>query len=293
MNKFKKNKSLSDYIMDFVIYSILILLTIITIYPIWYVVVASFSNSSDIAAQGNMMLWPAKIDLGAYNMVFQDDDILRGFRNSVIILLGALPINIVMTLLCGYFLSCTGMFWKKPVVALIMFTMFFGGGLIPNFLNIKSLRLYDTLWALILPGAMSVTNAIICKTSIEAIPDSLKESAYLDGAKDFQIIFKIVVPLIKATLAVLTLYYGVGHWNSWFNASIYLEGDALIPVQNVLRNILLANTRAEEMGVNDFNAYAETIKYAAIVVSTLPIMCVYPFLQKYFTKGALIGAVKG
>jgi len=189
-------------------------------------------------------------------------------------------------------MSCTGMFWKKTITSVILFTMFFGGGLIPNVMNIKDLGLYDTIWALIIPGAVTVTNSIICKTSIEAVPDSLKESAMLDGATDFQIIFKIIVPLIKATLAVLTLYYGVSHWNAWFNASVYLKGNEWLPVQNVLRNILLANSEAAELG-NDFNAYYDTIKYAAIVVSTLPIMCVYPFLQKYFAKGALVGAVKG
>lgn len=293
MTKKKKLFKPGNLLMDIIIYALLIVLCIVTFYPIWYVIVASFSSSTDIAMQGSIMVWPSKIELGAYEMVFQDKDILRGFRNSVLILVCALPINIVMTLLCGYFLSCTGMFWKKLIVGLIMFTMFFGGGLIPNFLNVQDLGLYNTIWALILPGALSITNSIICKTSIEAIPDSLKESAYLDGATDFQIIFKIIVPLIKATLAVLLLYYGVGHWNSWFAASVYLKGDELLPVQNVLRQILLANSETDKMSALEFNEYAETIKYAAIVVSTLPIMCVYPFLQKYFTKGALIGAVKG
>lgn len=282
-----------DFAMDFVIHVLLIGLTIVTFYPIWYVVVASLSSTSEIAIKGQMLLWPSKIELGAFKLVFDNKSILRGFKNSVLVLVGSLPINLVLTLFCGYFLSCTGMLWKKLVVGLIMFTMFFGGGLIPSYLNIKDLKIYNTMWALILPGAVGVTNAIICKTSIEAIPDSLKESAYLDGATDFQIIFKIVVPLIKATLAVLTLYYGVSHWNSWFGASIYLKGDELLPLQNILRQILLANSESEQMGSDNFNDYAETIKYAAIVVSTLPIMCVYPFLQKYFAKGTLVGAVKG
>lgn len=294
-NRYNKKKPFrcGDFIMDLVIYALLIGLVIVTFYPIWYVIVCSITTSTEIAKQGSVMLWPSVFDFGAYQMVFQDHNIMRGFRNSVLVLLLSLPVNITLTLLCGYFLSCTNIYWKKYIVAILMFTMFFGGGLVPNFLNIKDLGLYDTIWALVLPGAMSMTNAIICKTSIEAIPDSLKESAYLDGATDLQIIFKIVVPLIKATLAVLTLYYGVGHWNAWFNASIYLKGNELLPVQNVLRTILLANSEADQMNATEFNAYAETIKYAAIVVSTAPIMCVYPFLQKYFTKGALIGAVKG
>lgn len=292
MKKLKRKKKTSDIVMDAVIYTLLIMLTLVTLYPIWYVIVASFSTSTDIAIKGSALLWPDPIDLGAYKMVFQDQKIMKGFRNSVLVLAGSLPLNITLTLFCGYFMSCTGMFWKKTITSVILFTMFFGGGLIPNVMNIKDLGLYDTIWALIIPGAVTVTNSIICKTSIEAVPDSLKESAMLDGATDFQIIFKIIVPLIKATLAVLTLYYGVSHWNGWFNASVYLKGNEWLPVQNVLRNILLANSEAAELG-SDFNAYYDTIKYAAIVVSTLPIMCVYPFLQKYFAKGALVGAVKG
>ena len=277
------------------IYAILIVMVLATIYPVWYVLVASFSNSTDIAKNTGLMLWPAKIDVGAYKMVFDNKELIGGFKNTLIILAGSLPINIVMTLFCGYFMSCNGMFFKKVIVGFVLFTMFFNGGMIPSFLNIRDLGLYNTLWSLILPGALSVYNAIICKTAIEAIPDSLKESAYIDGATDFHVIFKIILPLIKATLAVLTLYYGVAHWNSWFHASIYLKDSSLLPVQNILRSILMANVQAdnEAMNVDMFNSYAETIKYAAIVVSTAPIMCVYPFLQKYFTKGAMIGAVKG
>ena len=291
MKKIKKG----DLILDLMIYTILIVMVLVTIYPVWYVLVASFSSSTDIAKNTGLMLWPAKIDVGAYKMVFDDKELMGGFKNTLIVLAGSLPINIVMTLFCGYFMSCNGMFFKKVIVGFVLFTMFFNGGMIPSFLNIRDLRLYNSLWSLILPGALNVYNAIICKTAIEAIPDSLKESAYIDGATDFHVIFKIILPLIKATLAVLTLYYGVAHWNSWFNASIYIKDASLLPVQNILRSILMANVQSdnEAMNVDMFNSYAETIKYAAIVVSTVPIMCVYPFLQKYFTKGAMIGAVKG
>ena len=217
---------------------------------------------------------------------------MNGFKNTLLYLAGSLPLNLLLTVLCGYFLSCTNMMWKKVIAGMITFTMFFNGGMIPNYLNIKDLGLIDSLWSLILSGALTVYNAMICKTAIEAIPDSLRESAYIDGANDFQVIFKIILPLIKATLAVLTLYYGVAHWNAWFGASIYLRDPDKLPLQNVLRSILMAN-QLSDMDVDSFNSYAETIKYAAIVVSTAPIMCIYPFLQKYFTKGALIGAVKG
>lgn len=290
--KKKKKRTLEDIIFDSVIYAVLILVTLICVLPVWHIVVASFSNTSDIATVEGLMLWPKKISLGAYNMVFQDGKLLNGFKNTLIYLVGSLPINIILTVMAGYFLSCTNMMWKKVIAGMITFTMFFGGGMIPNYLNIKDLGLMNSLWALILSGALSVYNAMICKTSIEAIPDSLRESAYIDGANDFQVIFKIIIPLIKATLAVLTLYYGVAHWNAWFGASIYLRDADKLPLQNILRSILIANKNGE-MDIDTYNAYAETIKYAAIVVSTAPIMCIYPFLQKYFTKGALIGAVKG
>ena len=290
--KKRKKRTLEDIIFDSVIYAVLILVTLICVLPVWHLVVASFSNTSDIAMAEGLMLWPKKVSLGAYNLVFQDGKLLTGFKNTLIYLFCSLPINIILTVMTGYFLSCTNMMWKKVIAGMLLFTMFFNGGLIPKYLNIKDLGLMNSLWALILSGAMSVYNAMICKTSIEAIPDSLRESAYIDGANDFQIIFKIIIPLIKATLAVLTLYYGVAHWNAWFSASIYLRDSDKLPLQNILRSILIAN-QTGEMDVDVYNAYAETIKYAAIVISTAPIMCIYPFLQKYFTKGALIGAVKG
>ena len=154
----------------------------------------------------------------------------------------SLPINIALTLFCGYFLASKNVMFKKPILFLIMFTMFFSGGMIPAYLNVRDLGLYNTLWSLILPGAMSVYNAIICRTAIEAIPDSLEESAFIDGANDLVIVFRIVLPLIMPTIAVLLLYYGVGHWNAWFNASIYLKDNEKLPIQNVLRAVLIANS---------------------------------------------------
>ena len=283
-----------DLIMDIIIYSFLILLTVACLYPVWYVLVASFCNGTELALHPGFLLWPENFTADAYGLVWENSLIKHSFFNSFKVLFGGLPINIVLTVMCGYFLACSGMMWKKPIAGLIMFTMFFSGGLIPGYLNIRALGLYNTIWALILPGAMTVYNAIICKTAIEAVPDSLRESAYLDGANDFQVIFKVILPLIKATLAVLLLYYGVGHWNSWFSASIYIKDNEKLPVQNVLRSILLQNSSLGGAAECDnYNAYAETIKYAIIVVTTAPILCIYPFLQKYFTKGVMIGAVKG
>ena len=201
-----------------------------------------------------------------------------------------------MTALAAYFFSRKDVMFKKPLMLLILFTMFFSGGMIPSYLNIRSLGLYNSLFALILPGAVSVYNSIICKTAIEAMPDSLMESAYIDGANDLTILFRIVAPLIKPTMAVLLLYYGVGHWNSWFNASIYLQDNSKLPIQNIMRAILIANSNVLNSAAaeNDqVNQFAEAIKYATIILTTVPVLCIYPFVQKYFVKGVMIGAVKG
>jgi putative aldouronate transport system permease protein len=207
-----------------------------------------------------------------------------------------LLINLTLTLFTGFFLASKDVYFKKPVLFIILFTMFFNAGMIPNFLNIRSLGLYNSLWALILPGAVSVYNSIICRTAIEAVPDSLSESARIDGANDLTILFRIITPLIKPTMVVLILYYGIGHWNAWFNASIYLRDNLKLPIQNILRSILIANSdilNAAATEKDQINQFAESIKYAAIVITTVPILFIYPFLQRYFVKGVMIGAVKG
>lgn len=280
---------------DLIIYGGLLFLFVVTLYPMWFVLIASFSSVSDVALSGGLLLWPKEFVTGAYRLVFANVLLTNGFKNSILLLIMSLPMNIVLTLLCGYFMASTNMVWKKPIILMIMFTMFFNGGMVPNYINIKDLGLINSLWSLVLPGALSVYNAIICKTAIEGIPTSLPESAFIDGANDFQIIWKILVPLLKPTLAVLLLYYGVGLWNSWFYASIYIRDAELLPIQNVLQNILQASSQmADSLATGDeHDSYAEAVKYAAIVISTGPIMCIYPFLQKYFAKGAMIGAVKG
>ncbi len=293
--KKRKRFSMEDFLLDFFVYAILIFVAIVSFYPMWYVVVASFSTGTDLAANPGIILWPQNFTTKAYELAFSNPLLLGSFKNTLIIMGFGLPINIVLTLCCGYFMARANCMLKKPIIGMIMFTMFFSGGIVPAYLNIVDLNLINSHWSIILSGALSVYNAIICKTAIEAIPSSLSESAKIDGAQESTILFKIVVPLIKPTLAVLLLYYAVGHWNSWFTASIYLKENAKLPLQNVIRSILLENS---DLGKNpdnagEFNAYAEAIKYSAIVLTTVPILCVYPFLQKHFTKGVMIGAVKG
>ena len=288
--------SMGSRVFDVVNTIVLIALCFVTLYPMWYCLCASFTSTSYLSAHQGVLFWPQMFTTSAYRLAFTHPLLLSGYKNIMIVLLVSLPINIILTLFTGYFLASKDVMLKPVIQFLIMFTMFFSGGMIPIFLNIRDLGLYNTLWSLILPGAISVYNCIICRTAIQAVPESLTESAYLDGANDLIIVFRITLPLIMPTIAVLLLYYGVGHWNAWFPASIYLQDNNKLPIQNIMRSILIANSDllnssgSETDKVDDF---AETIKYATIVLTTVPVLCIYPFLQKYFVKGVMIGAVKG
>ena len=288
--------SVGSRVFDVVNTIVMIALCFVTLYPMWYCVCASFTSTSYLSAHQGVLFWPHMFTTSAYRLAFTHPLLLSGYKNILIVLLVSLPINIFLTLFTGYFLASKDVMLKPVIQFLIMFTMFFSGGMIPIFLNIRDLGLYNTLWSLILPGAISVYNCIICRTAIQAVPESLTESAYLDGANDLIIVFRITLPLIIPTIAVLLLYYGVGHWNAWFPASIYLQDNNKLPIQNIMRSILIANSdllNASGSETDKVDDFAETIKYATIVLTTVPVLCIYPFLQKYFVKGVMIGAVKG
>ena len=294
--KLKSNTTFGSLLFDILNYAFLIFLCFITLYPMYYVLVASLSDSTMLKMNPGALWWPYDFTTGAYRLAFSHPLLLSGYKNILIIMAISLPINIILTLFCAFFLASKNMLFKKPIAIIILFTMFFNGGMIPTYLNIRALGLYDSLWALILPGAMSVYNAIIYKTSIETIPESLMDSAKIDGANDITVLFRIIFPLIKPTTAVLLLYYGIGHWNSWFPASLYIEDNYKLPIQNVLRAVLIANSNILNSAATDMdqiNDFAESIKYAAIIITTVPVLIIYPFLQKYFVKGVMIGAVKG
>lgn len=282
----------------FVVLNTLLLLgfAFICLYPVWYVVVASFSNSDALSAHSGFLWTPLKPNLEAYRAVAENPLIISGYANTLFIVGVSLVINITMTAIGAYFLSRKDLMLKKAVTIYILFTMYFSGGMIPFYLTVRNIGLYNSLWALILPTAMNTYNLILMRTSFEAIPDSLVEAALLDGAGHLSILFKVVLPLAKATVAVMILYYGVAHWNSWFNAMMFLQDRSKFPLQLVLNEILIQNdvsAMTQGSGMTDAISIAKTIKYAVIVVATVPILCVYPFLQKYFAKGALVGAVKG
>lgn len=277
-------------------YVFMVLIMITMLYPMLHVVFASLSGANELMAHEGVLLHPLNFSTAAYKMVFKNPMILKGYGNTLFIVIIGTAINVALTALAAYVLSRKNFMPAKVVTIFIVFTMFFQGGLIPSYLNVKSLGLYDNRMAVILPGAISVFNLIIMRTGFEAIPVSLEESAKLDGAGHFTILCRIVLPLALPTIAVMVLYYAVAHWNGWFNAMIYLNTREKFPLQLILREILIQNdttSMATSVGVGDQEAVGETIKYAVIVVATLPILCVYPFLQKYFVKGVMVGAVKG
>ena len=289
-------KTTMDYIFDTTNIVFMLGLMLITLYPLYYVFVASVTSNVELLASPGFLLYPKGFNLGAFRMAFRHPLLLSGYKNTFIVLGVSLPINILLTLFCGYFLASKNVLFRVPIVFFILFTMWFNAGLIPSYLNIQSLGLMNSLFALILPGALSVYNSIICKTAIEAVPESMAESAFIDGANDIVILFRIIFPLIMPTVAVLLLYYGVAHWNAWFPGTLYIRDNYKLPVQNLLRAILIEaqNLLNSAAGDDDrTNQYAETIKYAAIVITTVPVLFIYPFLQKYFVKGVMIGAVKG
>ena len=273
--------------------TIMVLFMIACLYPFWYIICASFSKSALLMGNSRALVLPLGWSTAAYDRVLHTATIWRGYGNTIIYVGVGTFINIIMTLLAAYFLSRKELPGKTVLTVFIMFTMYFSGGMIPGFLNIQQLGLYNTRWALLIGGAVSTYNLIIMRTAMSGIDGALTESAMLDGAGHMTILFKIMVPLCKATIAVLVLYYGVAHWNSWFSAMIYLEDKTKQPLQLVLRQILILADLSDTSIGDDAEQLSETIKYATIIVSTLPILALYPFLQKYFTKGVMVGAVKG
>ena len=275
----------------------LLLVIFITAYPVYYVVVASLSDATAMTKYNTALFWPLPpASLMAYELVFRNSLVLSGYKNTIIILVLGLLVNMTMTVVGAYCLSLKHAMLMKPVSLLILFTMYFNGGMIPNYILIRDLGLIDSVWSLVLPGAISTYNLLVMRSAFSGVPDSLHEAAYLDGASHPRILVSVYLPLSQATLAVILLYYAVGHWNSWFNASLYIRTPEKYPLQLVLRQILIlnenTNLNATMTDNGDQALYANQIKYALIVVSTLPILILYPFLQKFFDKGVMIGALK-
>ena len=296
--KHKIAMSRGDKVFIVINYLFLTMISLLILYPLIYVLSSSFSSPQAVT-QGKVLLLPVEPTLLGYRQVFKNPNVLSGYWNSIVLTTLGTTVNIVLTVMLAYPLSVRDFAGKKLFTALITFTMLFGGGLVPTFILVNNLGLYNTIWALILPGAVSVYNTIIARTFFQSsIPYDLYESATLDGCSDIRYIISVILPLSKAILAVLVLYYAVGHWNSYFNALIYLKDSEKYPLQVVLRSIIIegnedqssmvdVDLRLVRQGLNNM------LKYCLIVVASVPMLILYPFIQKYFVKGVMIGALKG
>ena len=274
----------------------LIALMGVTLYPLLYVLFASLSNAAELTQHRGLLFSPLDLTFDAYRRVLENPLILTGYRNTLFIVVVGTALNVFMTALGAYALSRRNVLLRNPAMFFIVFTMFFSGGLIPTYLLVgQTLHLQNTLWALIVPGAVQTLNLIIMRTAFQGVPVALEEAARIDGANDWTILFRIYLPLSWPVVAVMILFYGVAHWNSFFSALVYIRERDLYPLQLVLREILISSNvqnMATDVSSGDVLAIGETIKYATIIVATLPILLVYPYLQRYFVKGVTIGAIK-
>jgi putative aldouronate transport system permease protein len=286
--------SIGSKTFDVVNYIILLLIAFVTLYPMYYIFIVSIS-SGDFISRGLISFIPRGITWEAYKLVFKNQDIWRSYINTIIYTGVGTLINVMVTALCAFPLSRRDFYGRSFFTVLITITMFISGGLIPLYLVVNQLHMTNTIWAIVLPPAVSTYNMIIMRTFFSNVPFSLQESAYLDGANDLHIFFKIILPLSTPIIATLTLFYAVAHWNSFFPALIYLNEKSKYPVQIILRDIVVAGEFSEQGGdiTNSMNIVAVNFKYAAIIIAVVPILAVYPFLQKYFAKGVMVGAVKG
>lgn len=287
----------ADKAFDIIVMVFLTFALVITIYPMIVVLSSSFSEPG-LVQGGQIWLYPKGFNLKGYDAVFRNSMVVKGYMNSIFYTVVGTLVNVVMTVMAAYPLSRKDFTPRRVIMLIFSFTMFFNGGIIPSYILVSRLHLMNTRWALILPGALSVYNMILTRTFFSStLPDEMLEAAQIDGCTDFQYIFKFVLPLSKPILAVISLYYAVGHWNAYFNAFLYLSDNNLYPLQLVLRSILLMNqidssTVSMEV-LYEREAIKNLLKYSLIVVASVPVLMIYPFVQKFFIRGVMIGAIKG
>lgn len=291
----KTRMSPGDTVLYGFICSFMVVIMVITLYPFWYVLVCSFSNADIVDSTVGLVLWFRGFDLKAYEAIFKYDLIWTAYANTIFYATVGTSVNLLLTTMGAYALSRRSLIGANLIMKLVVFTMYFSGGLIPLYLIVSSLGLLNTRMALIIPSAISGINLIIMRTSFQGVPVELEEAAIIDGASPYQIMRKIIIPLSVPVIMVIGLYYLVGHWNKYFDGLIYLTDTQKYPLQLVLRSILIKNGTSELMEKSKFanQRLSQTIKDAAIMVSVIPIICVYPFIQKFFIQGVMIGAIKG
>ena len=306
MDKLAANRhikpTLSDRVFDIINVIVMLILLVIFVWPLWFVVIASVSNPNEVW-MGNVILWPKGFTLLSYEELINYSRIWTGYANTIFYTVVGTALNLVMTVCAAYPLSKRTFMARNFFMVMLMITMYFGGGLIPTYLVVNSLGLLNTRWAMIVPSACSVYNVLVTRTYFKSsIPEALQEAATLDGANALQYLIRIVLPLSKPILAVVGLYYAVGHWNDFYTALIYITNEELLPLQSFLRDILMSNKMT--MSTNRYTyrdaataearmQLSQTLKYSVIIVSTVPVLCVYPLIQKYFVKGVMIGSIKG
>lgn len=275
---------------------ILVGLALITLYPCWYILMASVSDPVELYKGSSLLFLPRKFGLYSYQSVFENASLWIGYRNTIFYVVAGTFVSVSLTVSAAFCATRKDLIGKNIIMMLILFTMYFSGGMIPTYLVVKNLHILNTPWAMILPSAVNTYNLIITMSYFKTIPDSLEEAAIIDGASPFRVFIQIMIPLAVPIIAVISLYYAVAIWNDYIQALLYITDPKLKPLQMVLRGILMQEGAAAEAGnvaASDTAAYAANIRYATIVVSTIPILCVYPFIQRYFIKGVMIGAVKG
>jgi len=289
-----KRLTVGDRIFYVIDYLLIALVICVTLYPFVFVFSASISDSGALG-RGEVWLWPVGFNLDAYRIVMDDEQIWTSYGNTIWYVVVGTIFNIIMTTITAYPLSRKNFSARNKIMMFIAFTMFFSGGMIPTYLLVKELGLINSRWALVIPAGINTWNMIIMRTFFEGIPESLHEAATIDGCSELGIMTKIFLPLSLPVLAVMVLFYAVGHWNSYFNALMYINDEEKYPLQMILRKILIQynqNQMIEEM-TQGRDVVAQSVRYATIIVSTVPILLIYPFLQKYFVKGVMIGAIKG
>ncbi|MFB9278064.1 carbohydrate ABC transporter permease [Cohnella cellulosilytica] len=300
--KVKQKRSKEDVLFDTINFTVLTLILLIVAYPLYWVIISSISNPG--AVSSGQVLWrPIGFTLRGYAEVFADTAVMRGFWNAIVYTVCGVLVNLFVTLPTAYALSRNNFSGRKPIMIFYMITMFFGGGLIPTYLVVKNLHMINTIWALILPGSLSVFNMIVARTFFKTnISQELYEAAEIDGCTQGRFFFEIALPLSKAIVAILVLYYGVGHWNAYFSALIYISDKNMYPLQLVLRNILITNqaalaqaatSEAARAALREKQELIALMKYSLIIISSIPVLAMYPFIQKHFVKGVMIGSVKG
>ncbi|UQZ84216.1 L-arabinose transport system permease protein AraQ [Paenibacillus konkukensis] len=293
-----ETRSFENRCFEAIVYTLLTVVAVLVLYPLVFVLSASVSDPAAVL-NGEMWLWPKDLSFVGYKKVLENHDLLRSYTNTIVYTVIGTAINLVMTVMAAYPLSQKSFYGRNVITAFMVFTMFFSGGLVPAYMLVKQLGMLNSMWALLIPGSVSVWNIVIMRTFFQnSIPSEMQEAAAIDGCSDWKALWRIVLPLSMPILAVMVLFYAVGHWNAYFSALIYLTDRELYPLQLLLREFLVQGEMEHMVNVGD-SSHAKTImdqeavKYAVVVVANLPILLLYPFLQQYFVKGIMIGALKG